>query len=327
MPVRAVDDKSSDTLVVVPGEGSWTGSSTLPHLHQLTFMRHRTSSPWRSRSEPVTNEPTPPLDPGPDEEMWRAILLGTDPRYARTRAWLKHVPSEPRCKMCAAPFGGVGRPLMHLLHRDRWSKNPRYCGSCFEVLQAHHGGAEIEASFLFADVRGSTSLAERATPTEFRRLLDRFYETASRVLVDHDGIVDKFVGDEVIGLFIPALTQDAHAARAVEASKALLRATGHGDQAGPWIPIGIGVHTGNAFIGSVGQPPVTDLTALGDVVNTTARLASAAAAGEALITEAAATASRFDTTTLERRELELKGKRELTPVFVVRVSEPAMARP
>ena len=106
MPVRAVDDKSSDTLVVVPGEGSWTGSSTLPHLHQLTFIRHRTSSPWRSRSEPVTNEPTPPLDPGPDEEMWRAILLGTDPRYARTRAWLKHVPSEPRCKMCAAPFGG-----------------------------------------------------------------------------------------------------------------------------------------------------------------------------------------------------------------------------
>ena len=229
MPVRAVDDKSSDTLVVVPGEGSWTGSSTLPHLHQLTFGRRRTSSPWRSRSEPVTYEPTPSLDPGPDEEMWRAILLGTDPRYARTRAWLKHVPSEPRCKMCAAPFGGVGRPLMHLLHRDRWSKNPRYCGSCFEVLQAHHGGAEIEASFLFADVRGSTSLAERVTPTEFRRLLDRFYDTASRVLVDHDAIVDKFVGDEVIGLFIPALTHEAHAARAVEASKALLRPR-------PWRP-------------------------------------------------------------------------------------------
>jgi adenylate cyclase len=107
----------------------------------------------------------------------------------------------------------------------------------------------------------------------------------------------------------------------------LLRATGHGDPAGPWIPIGIGVHTGNAFIGSVGEPPVTDLTALGDVVNTTARLASAAAAGEALITEAAASASRFDAPTFERRELELKGKRDLTPVFVVRVAQPALARP
>ena len=275
----------------------------------------------------MTDGPRPTPEPAPNEEMWRALLLGTDPRYARTRSWLKHVPSEPRCKMCAAPFGGVGRPLMHLLHRDRWSKNPRYCGACFQVLQTHHGGAEIEASFLFADVRGSTSLAEQVTPTEFRRLLDRFYEVASRVLVQHDAIVDKFVGDEVIGLFIPALAQAAHAARAVEAAKALLRATGHADPAGPWIPVGIGVHTGNAFIGSVGEPPVTDLTALGDAVNTTARLSSAAATGEALVTDAAAAASGFDTTALERRQLELKGKRDATPVFVVTVGEPALARP
>ena len=268
----------------------------------------------------MTNEPTTPPNAAPNEGVWRAILLGTDPRYARTRAWLKHVPSGPRCKMCAAPFRGVGRPLMHLLHRDRWSKNPRYCGMCSRVLQEHHGGAEIEASFLFADVRGSTAMAERMTPTEFRRLLDRFYDTASRILVDHDAIVDKFVGDEVIGLFIPALAGEAHSARAIAASQALLRATGHADRGGPWIPIGVGVHTGVAYIGSVGEPPVTDLTALGDVVNTTARLASAAAAGETLVTEAAAGASGLDATTLERRDLELKGKREMTPVFVVTVA-------
>src|SRR5712691_3533690 len=252
--------------------------------------------------------------------MWRAILLGTDRRYARTRAWQKHVPSEPRCKMCAAPFGGVGRPLMHLLHRDRWAKNPLYCGSCFRVLQEHRGGAEIEASFLFADVRGSTALAERVTPTDFRRLLDRFYETASRILVEHDAIVDKFVGDEVIGLFIPALAENAHAERAIVAARALLRATGHADPGGPWLPVGIGVHTGVAYIGSVGEPPVTDLTALGDVVNTTARLASSASAGETLVTDAAATASGFDTIGLERRELELKGKRDSTAVFVMKIA-------
>jgi adenylate cyclase len=267
----------------------------------------------------VTNDPTKPPDTAPNEQMWRAILLGTDPRYARARAWLKHVPSEPRCKMCAAPFRGVGRPLMHLLHRDRWAKNPLYCGLCFNVLEEHHGGAEIEASFLFADVRGSTSMAELVTPTAFRRLLDRFYDTAARILVAHDAIVDKFVGDEVIGLFIPALAHEAHAARAIEASQALLRATGHADPAGPWIPIGIGVHTGVAYIGSVGEPPVTDLTALGDVVNTTARLASTAATGETLVTEAAAKASGFDTTALERRDLELKGKRQTTAVFVATV--------
>jgi adenylate cyclase len=271
-------------------------------------------------NDPTTGDPATSPEAAPNEEMWRAILLGTDPRFARARAWLKHVPSEPRCKMCAAPFSGVGRPLMHLLHRDRWAKNPLYCSLCFNVLEGHHGGAEIEASFLFADVRGSTSMAEGITPMAFRRLLDRFYDTAARILVEHDAIVDKFVGDEVIGLFIPALAHEAHAARAIDTARALLRATGHADPAGPWIPIGIGVHTGVAYVGSVGKPPVTDLTALGDVVNTTARLASAAATGETLVTDAAARAGGLDTTVLERRDLELKGKRETTPVFVAKVN-------
>jgi adenylate cyclase len=258
-----------------------------------------------------------------NEEIWRGILLGTDPRYARARARLKHLPSEPRCKMCAAPFGGIGRPFMRLVGRDRWSKNPKYCGACFAMLSNVHGGAEIEASFLFADVRGSTTLAEQISATEFRRQLDRFYDTASRILVDHDGIVDKFVGDEVIGIFIPALAEDEHASRAVEAGIALLHATGHADAGGPWLPIGIGVHTGVAFIGAVGTPPITELTALGDVVNTTARLASAAGAGELLVTDAAAGAASLETSVLEHRALELKGKVETTGVFVTKVSPPS----
>jgi adenylate cyclase len=254
--------------------------------------------------------------PGSNEGMWRAILLGTEPRYARTRAWLKHVPSHPRCKMCAAPFGGPGRHVMRFFGRERWSKNPKYCGNCFHMLQTHHGGAEIEASFLFADVRGSTALAEQMSPTQFRDVLDRFYDTSSRVLVDHDAVVDKFVGDEVIGVFIPALAGDAHAAHAIAAGLALLKATCHAATAGPWIPIGVGIHSGIAFVGSVGEVPVTEFTALGDVVNTTARLASAAETGQVLVSEAAARAGGFDTAHLERRELELKGKRESTAVYV-----------
>ncbi len=255
----------------------------------------------------------------PNEAIWRAILVGTDPRYAKTRAWLKHIPSEPRCKMCAAPFGGPGRPFMRLLGRNRWSKNPKYCGNCFNVLSTMHGGAEIEASFLFADVRGSTALAERMSPTEFRRQLDRFYDTAAQIVIEHDGIVDKFVGDEVMAIFIPALAGEAHPVRAIEAGLALLAATGHGAPAGPWLPVGIGVHTGVAFIGAVGKPPVTELTALGDVVNTTARLASVAAAGELLVTDPAARSAGFETAGLEHRSLELKGKTINTGVYVATV--------
>ena len=250
------------------------------------------------------------------EDVWKAILLGTDPTYARIRSRLKHVPSEPRCKMCAAPFHGPGRVLMRFIGRVPWAKNPKYCAACFRTMNENHGGAEIDASFLFADVRGSTTLAEQISPTEFHRQLDRFYETASRVLVDHDGIVDKFVGDEVVGMFIPALTHDAHAARAVDAALALLAATGHGSADGPWLPIGIGVHTGIAFVGTVGPAPVTEMTGLGDVVNTAARLASAAGTGELLLTAVAASAAGFDTVGLERRLLALKGKRDATEVVV-----------
>lgn len=267
---------------------------------------------------PMT-DPTGPVHDDANDEVWKGLLLGTDPRFARTRGRLKHLPSEPRCKLCAAPFGGFGAPLMRLAGRGRWAKNPTYCTNCFNVIAAMHGGAEIDASFLFADVRGSTSLAERISPSAFRSLLGRFYDASSRILVDHDAIVDKFVGDEVFAIFIPALTHEAHAARAVAAGLKLLRAMGHGEPGGPWLPIGIGVHTGIAYVGSVGDGTVPEFTALGDIVNTTARLASAAAAGELLITDAAAAAARFDVAGLERRALELKGKADRTEVSVATV--------
>jgi adenylate cyclase len=264
-------------------------------------------------------DPIGPLPEDANEELWKGLLLGTDPRFARARARLKHLPSEPRCKMCAAPFGGFGAALMRHMGRGRWAKNPTYCTYCFGVIAARHGGAEIDASFLFADVRGSTALAERITASAFRGLLGRFYDASSRVLVDHDAIVDKFIGDEVFAIFVPALAHDAHAARAVDAGLALLRAVGYGERGGPWLPIGIGVHTGMAYVGSVGEGTVPEFTALGDIVNTTARLASAAGAGELLITDAAASAARFETAGLERRALALKGKADATPVSVAMV--------
>ena len=56
--------------------------------------------------------PESPLQPEASGELWRAILMGTDPIYARTRRFMQRVPGHPRCKMCAAPFGGIGGPLI-----------------------------------------------------------------------------------------------------------------------------------------------------------------------------------------------------------------------
>ena len=136
-----------------------------------------------------------------------------------------------------------------------------------------------------------------------------------------DAFVDKLVGDEVTALFIPGFAGKAHARRAVEAGQALLRVTGHAAPEGPWIPVGVGIHTGAAWVGSiVGASGVgADFTALGDNVNITARLASKAGAGEVLAIEATCQAALIETEGLERRDLELKGKSELVSVRVLHV--------
>ncbi len=205
---------------------------------------------------------------------------------------------------------------MRAINKKPWPKNPKYCGSCFKQMGKRQGGTEIECSFLFADVRGSTTLAEQMPAAEFRALMNRFFNSAAHVLVENDAIVDKFVGDEVIGIFIPGLTDGFHAARAIASAQAVLRATGH-EEATAWVPVGVGVHTGTAFVGTVGEGSHMELTALGDAVNVCARLASAAGPGEVLVTLAAAAAADLSTSALERRELALKGKSEPTSVLVL----------
>lgn len=252
------------------------------------------------------------------EEIWRGILMGTDPKFRKARALYKHFPREPRCKMCAVPFAGPMATIMRMRGRGRWSKNPKYCAMCFSLVSGVRGGAEIPCTLLFADVRGSTQLAERISSSEFSRLLNRFYDTAARILVEQDGIVDKFVGDEVMAIFIPALAQERHAARAIAAGQEIIQAVEE-------LPIGIGIQTGNAFVGSVGEAPHAELTALGDVVNTAARLASAAGAGEILVSREAADAAGLESETLEHRSLELKGKSLPTDVVVVKAGAPTPA--
>jgi adenylate cyclase len=257
--------------------------------------------------------------PNPREAQWRAMLT-TETRIGLKRRLHNRIPSSPRCKMCLAPFAGIGGVIMPLMGRRRWAKNPKYCAGCFSMLRANHGGAEIECSLLFADVRGSTTLAERMSPMAFTRLMGRFYDAATSVLVNQGAIVDKFVGDEVIGIFIPAMATQSHAQRAIEAARTLLIETGHGRPKGPWIPVGIGVNTGVAYVGSIGDGMDTEMTAMGDVVNTTARLSSVAAAGEILVTAGAAAAAGLEEVRLEHRSLTLKGKASPTDVVVLAVT-------
>jgi len=200
-----------------------------------------------------------------------------------------------------------------VLKRRPSAKNPNYCDVCETFVRTHPGGAEVEISMLFADVRGSTTLAEQMRPAEFSSLMNRFFDCANRVVIDSDGVVDKLVGDEVVALYVPAIGPD-HARKAVEAAGDLLRATAD------FVPVGCGVHTGVAYVGAVGSgSTVVDFTALGDPVDVTARLASVAGAGEALISDAACISAGVDFGGLERRDLELKGRGAPLSVRVLRL--------
>jgi adenylate cyclase len=248
------------------------------------------------------------------------FLSGEQPSFVqRGRRMLAMLPSSPRCKLCAAPFNAPFGPFMRMVGKGRWPKNPKYCRSCFSDLVRHRAGAEVNCSLLFADVRGSTGIAETLRPTDFRALMNAFFETASRILIEHDAIVDKFVGDEVIGIFVPAMTGGKqHAAAAVAAGRALLAATGASQQ--PRFAIGIGVNTGIAYVGTVGEGEQVELTAMGDPVNVAARLASAAGPTELLVTESTAREASLVTAGLEQRVLDLKGKSESTTVYVLHAS-------
>ena len=208
---------------------------------------------------------------------------------------------------------------MHLMGRDQSRFNPRYCQPCerFE----HPGGAEVVLTMLFADVRGSTTLASTMSAIEFSRLINRFYSVATDALVKTDAMVDRLIGDEVVGLFVPGIAGPEHPRRAIQAAKSLLYLTGHRDPEGPWVPVGVGIHTGIAFVGVVGgsEDQPTDFTALGDNVNITARLASQAGPGEILISDSTYSAAGLDLGDLEHQSRELKGKNEPIGVWALHI--------
>jgi adenylate cyclase len=252
------------------------------------------------------------------EEEWAAFLSGTHPHLQHASP-LRFVPSSPRCRLCKAPFRGPGGVVLRRVGFAPWEKNPNICRKCFRGLSSaargcptagddEVAGAEVELSILFADVRGSSQIARRTPTLDFTRLMHRFYRTSSDALFAADAIVEKFVGDEVVGLFVPFLAGPEHTRKAVAAAQTLLRVTGHGTEEAPWIPIGAGVHCGRAFVGIVASAESNaDFTALGDPVNLAAHLASQAATGEVLVTNAAAAAAGLDVGGLERRSLSLKG--------------------
>ncbi len=179
------------------------------------------------------------------------------------------------------------------------------------------GGVEMEIGILFADVRGFTALAERQAPDEVAALLNRFYATAVEVLCEH-AIIDKLVGDQVMALYLPQLFPGEPADHMLADARALLAGAGYGRGAA-WVELGVGLDFGPAFVGNVGSGDVKDFTAIGDVVNTAARLQAAAGSGEIVMSSRMHAKTGRPASGFERRELSLKGKSTPETAMVTRM--------
>jgi adenylate cyclase len=149
------------------------------------------------------------------------------------------------------------------------------------------------------------------SPEAFGKLITKFYGSVTEVFYKNYGFVEKLLGDEVAGFFVPGFAGKDHARVAIETGRQIMKALGYGRSSKPWIPAGVGIHTGVAYVGSMHtEGGVSNISMLGDSVNITARLTSQAGIGEILMSEATRQAANLAESGLTPRSLKLKGKSE-----------------
>jgi adenylate cyclase len=267
--------------------------------------------------------PKPEPEHEGESQIWREMLDGTNTQLRDLRGGWRRLPSAPRCKICYAPMHGIGGVLARVVQHGPIPGNPLMCNACFGQLSKFPGGAEVDVSVLFADIRGSTGLAEKVGPVVFRKLLQSFYSKAAAAIEGRDGIVDKLLGDGVMALFIPVIAGENHRLRAVEAGRRLIQAVENSDLPRQGVRVGAGIQSGRTFVGVLGSGENLDFSALGDVVNTAARLGSLAGPGELLVAADVWRAAGLETDGTDLREVEVAGREARLSVVA---TKPADAR-
>jgi len=243
-----------------------------------------------------------------NEALWSQIFTKGHPDLVKQQTFHKKLPSEPRCKLCYVPFGGIGGWIMRWRGKARNSRNPNFCNACDGFIKAYPGGADVEMSVLYVDIRQSTQYADSASPASVSRRINTFLNQVTEIITEADGFVSAFYGDCVVAVWPPGFCGPEHARKCLEAARQLgqLRML---DADGKPIPVGVAAHTGTVFIGTVAamQGSFRDVSIFGRNVNVVARLAATAAPSEVLVTGEILRAAGEDTTNKSSRALQLKG--------------------
>ena len=256
-------------------------------------------------------------------EYWTGLLGGNDASLGSFQRAMRKLPSPPRCKLCHAPFSGPYAPVLRMLGFRRWALNQQICKFCVRDLEKHSGGAEVDVSLLYVDVRDSTRTAEDMNPRQFSEGLNRYLSLVSGDVDAEQGVIDHMAGDGVMAMWIPAFVGPGHPLNALRAAIQIATDVADSVARGDGWPAGVAVHTGPAYVGVVGEAGSRDFTVLGDTPNTVARLSGAAAAGEVVLSGAMLDGAHIQSSDLEHRVLSLKGKTEPFDAWVWAVGDTA----
>src|SRR5687768_7368478 len=160
--------------------------------------------------------------------LWQAYLTGDKShiptKILMARRIMKLLPTDPRCKVCNAPFSGIGSAMVRPFGfgAGRSSFNHSLCNRCEKIVKKHQVGIELQLTMLFADVRDSTTMAEETGPTAFHQVINRYYQASTEVLSMTDALVNRLIGDAMVALYVPGIAGPEHAGKAVAAARALL---------------------------------------------------------------------------------------------------------
>lgn len=188
--------------------------------------------------------------------------------------------------------------------------------------QIRLGGVNQKVSIMFADIRGFTHFSERTEPERVVEVLNEYFTRVTDVILDHGGMIDKYIGDAVMAVFGVPIAKENDAAKAVRSALQIQRlvAEMNRDAAArgwPELAVGIGINTGTATAGNIGSPRRLDYTVVGDAVNIASRLMDDAAGGQVLISQPTADELGPEFRLRKLRARRVRGRSEPVQVFDV----------
>ena len=179
------------------------------------------------------------------------------------------------------------------------------------------GGRVVNIAVLFVDIRGFTTMSEKLTPSEVVEILNQYLTLIADCIMRNGGTLDKFIGDAAMAFWGAPLPQEDYVMKAVRAAEDMRQGSDElskvlMEKYGRTVSFGIGVHVGDAVVGNIGSPQRMDYTAIGDTVNTSARLEANAPARTIFISREVADCleGRIRVTSLGT-SIKLKGKSDM----------------